>query len=200
MLNFAMIYFIDYLLYGPWMDRISVQPQSESFPASGILPILVEGTRLHAGFLFFIVLIPALYIILNKTALGYQIKTIGSSPKGARYCGLNVTKIMLITAIITGGLAGLAGMVEVSGVYFRLRDDISTNYGYTAILIAILGRNHPGWVTIVAFLFGVLLVGGIEMQTATGIPSALAQVTQGLIFIGVLFADAVTHYEIKLRR
>ncbi len=198
MLNFVMIYFIAIFLYGPWMDPASAMPQTVLFPTSARIPTLVPGTRLHIGFFFFIFLVPIVYLILNKTVLGYQIKTIGSSIKGARYGGMNPGKTFLLVAILSGGLAGLAGMVEVSGVYYRLRDDISPGYGYTAILVALLGRNHPGWVTLVAFLFGVLSVGGYEMQIATGIPYALSLVTQGLIYFTVLFAEALARYKIKL--
>ncbi len=198
MLNFVMIYFLAYLLYGPWMDPISVMPQSELFPNFARLPTLVPGTRLHTGFLFFILVIPLVYVILNKTVLGYQIKAMGGSPKAARYGGMNLSKVLILVAILGGGLAGLAGMAEVSGVFYRLRDDISPGYGYTAILVALMGKNSPRWVVLVAFLFSVLLVGGFEMQTATGIPYALSQVTHGLVFIGVICAGALSRYKIKL--
>ncbi len=199
MLNFIMIYFLAYLLYGPWMDPISVMPQSEFLPPSARIPTLVDGTRLHSGILFFILVLPVVSVILNRTNLGYQIKSVGGSLKAARYAGMDLRKVMLMVVILSGGLAGLAGMVEVSGVFYRLRDDISPGYGYTAILVALIGKNDPKWVAVVAFLFGVLMVGGFEMQTATGIPSALSLVTHALIFIGVICAEALSQYKIKLR-
>ncbi len=196
--NFVMLFFLSYLLYGPWMDPISVMPQSESFPEWAIIPTLIKGTRSHFATLLFILLVPSVYLILNKTVFGYEIKTVGISLKGAQYGGINVKKIFLLVAIISGGLAGLAGMVEVSGVFHRLRDDISYAYGWNAILVALLGKNHPGWVTLVAFLFSVLLVGGFEMQASIGVPYALSLVTNGLIFFSVLCAEAIASYKIKL--
>lgn len=199
LLNFIMFYFLSFLLYGPWMDPISVMPQSELYPPAARLPKLIPETRLHTGFFLAILSIPLVYLILNRTVLGYQIRTIGSSLSAARFGGISVGKVFLLVVIISGGLAGLAGMAEVSGIYYRLRGDISPGYGYTAILVALLGKNHPGWVTLVAFLFGALLVGGYEMQVATGIPTALALVTQPLIFFGVLCAEALSRYEIGWR-
>jgi simple sugar transport system permease protein len=199
MLNFVILYFISYLLYGPWMDPVSVMPQSELFPPSARLPALISGTRSHVGSLLFILVVPLVYLILNKTVFGYEIKTMGGSLKGARYSGMNLNKIVFFVMIVGGGLAGIAGMVEASGVFYRLREDISYGYGWTAILVALLGKNHPGWVTLVSFLFGILLVGGFEMQTATGIPYALSSVTYGLIFFSVLGAEALARYKISLK-
>lgn len=199
LLNFIMVYFLSFLLYGPWMDPVSVMPQSALFPLSARIPKLILETRLHMGLFIAILAIPSVYLILNRTVLGYQTRAIGGSSKAARFGGIKVSRVLLFVVIISGGMAGLAGMGEVSGVFYRLRGDISPGYGYTAILVALLGKNHPGWVTLVAFLFAALLVGGYEMQTATGIPSALALVAQGLIFFGVLSAEALSRYKIKLR-
>ncbi len=199
LLNYIMIYLVSYLLFGPFMDPITAMPQSEFFPLSARFPNLIQGTRLHMGFFFAVVAVPLIYLIFNKTVFGYQVKTIGNSLNAARFAGVNLNRTFILVAVCTGGLAGLAGMGEVSGLFYRLRGDISAGYGYTAILVALLGKNRPGWVALTAILFGFLSVGGIQMQIVTGVPFALASVVSSLIFLGVLAAAALTRYRISWR-
>ncbi len=197
--NFIMIYIVSYLLYGPWMDPLTGMPQTELFPLSARIPKLIEGTRLHMGLFLALFSVPLIHMILNRSVLGYQIKAIGGSLKAASFGGIKISRTLLLAAIMCGGLAGLAGVGEVTGVFYRLRGDISPEYGYTAILIALLGKKRPGLVALVAVLFSALIVGGFEMQTATGIPSAISFVAQAIIFFSIIGSEYLSLYKIKLR-
>ncbi|WP_309493194.1 ABC transporter permease [Candidatus Hecatella orcuttiae] len=200
LMNFIIIYYIDYLVLGPWMDPISVMPQSVRINPSARLMEIVPGSRLHAGFLIAMVCAPLVYILLQKTVLGYRIMAVGNNPEAARAGGIDIAKTILIAAAISGGLAGLAGMGEVSGLHYRLRTDISPGYGYTAILVALLARLHPFLVVVTSFFFAVLFKGGDALKRVTGVPTALIPVIQSIVFISILASEVITRYEIRIKR
>jgi len=200
MMNYIILYFIQYLVLGPWTDPSFVMAASRLIDPSARILRLLSGTRLHGGFLIAVACIPLVYILLQKTSLGYEIKCVGANITASRYAGIPVRKIMIIAAAIGGGLAGLAGMGEVIGLHYRLRADISPGYGYTGILIALLGRSHPLGIALVSFLFAGLLNGSIVMQRVAEIPTALIPVIQSIIVLSVLAGEVLTLYRITIRR
>lgn len=198
MFNYVAILWVEYLVHGPWKDPASLNfPLSPQFVKAAWLPTIAGG-RIHLGLLFGLVAAFFLYLIFRHTKWGYEIQVIGESPAAARYAGINVRRNILLVMLLSGGLAGLAGMSEIAGITHRLQAGFSPGYGYSAIIIAWLSKLNP-WATVpVAFLFGALLVGGYSIQTA-GLPAATAAMLQGTILFFVLGCDILTRYRLTLR-
>ncbi|MBU7006213.1 ABC transporter permease [Phosphitispora fastidiosa] len=198
MLNYVAILFSNYLVYGPWKDPKGMNfPLSAVFPESAVLPCFGD-TRIHLGLVFGLVAAVLLYIILWHTKWGYEIRVIGESPVAARYAGMNTARNILLVMALSGGLAGLAGMAEVSGIIQRLQPNLSPGYGYTAIIVAWLGRLNPFAITGVSFLLAGLLVGGYNMQMS-GLPAAIVSILQGAILFFILGGEMLTKYRIRIR-
>lgn len=197
MLNYVAILFGNFLVFGPWKD-----PQGYNFPLtaifsnSGTLPAF-GSTRIHLGLVFGLVIAVVLYFVLWHTKWGYEIRVIGDSPVTARYAGMNIARNIMLVMFISGGIAGIAGMAEVSGISQRLQPNFAPGYGYTAIIIAWLARLNPFAMIVVSFLFGGLLVGGFNMQTV-GLPSAVVSMLQGSILFFVLGGEILTKYRVRM--
>jgi len=198
MLNYVAILWVEYLVYGPWRDPHGYNfPLTAPFTQGAILPAL-GGTRIHVGLIFGLLLALALWVILCRTRWGFEIRVIGESPAAARYAGIDVARNILLVMLVSGAICGLAGMVEVAGLIHRLQPGFSPGYGYTAIIIAWLGKLHPGAVVLVAFLFGGLQVGGYMVQTS-GIPAAMVAMLQGSILFFVLGGEVLLRYRLRWR-
>ncbi|MCX7794947.1 MAG: ABC transporter permease [bacterium] len=189
MLNYIAIEFVNYLVYGPWKSPYEWGfPYSTKFPESAQLPRILD-TRVHYPTLILaLILAVILYIILYRSKLGYEIRVIGDSIDAARYAGLDIHRVVFLVLLLGGGLAGLAGVGEVAGIHHRLRvaSGISSGYGYTAVIVAWLGRLNPLLIVLVSFLFGGLLVGGDAIQVSLGLPGSTINFINGLILIFVL--------------
>lgn len=198
MMNYIAILWIMHLVWGPWRDPSEYGfPYSRTFPPSAWMPCLF-GTRIHLTLFIGIFTIFLIYVLLKKTKLGYEIRVVGESPHAARYAGMSYLKIAVLVMFISGGLAGIAGVGEVSGVQYRLREGISPGYGYMGILVAWLSKLNPLAVVPTSLLLGGLLVGVYMIQIALGLPVALANVFQGLIFFFILGGDILTRYKISI--
>jgi len=198
LLNYVAILGVDYFVYGPWKD-----PKGYGFPFSPFfgqgawLPTFF-GTRIHLGIIFAVLAALILYYLLKSMRLGYEIRVIGENVLAARYAGMNIFRTILIVFAISGGLAGLAGMAEVSGVIHRLQHAISPGYGYTAIIIAWLSRLNPIATVIVSILFGGLLVGGFSVRSL-GLSESLVYIIQGIILFLLLAGEILTRYRVVWR-
>ncbi|MDR5693800.1 MAG: ABC transporter permease [Armatimonadota bacterium] len=191
MLNYVAVLWVDYLIYGPWKDPVSLGfPLTPLFPGSARFPT-IPGTRIHLGLLLGLVGVFLVSLILGRTRWGFEIRVIGDNPSAARYAGMNLAKNILLTMMVAGGLAGLAGVGEVAAIQGRLQRGISPGYGYTAILVAWLARLNPWATVLVSFLLGGLLLGGDSLQIAMGVPVSVVYLLQGLIFFFVLGGDAL---------
>jgi simple sugar transport system permease protein len=193
MLNFISIYILQYLVYSPWKDPLAQQNMSLPFPDMLHLAGIVPGTRLHAGLLLAILCVPLVIIILKKSVLGYEIRVMGGSPEAARYGGIDIARTTLKLALLSGGLAGLAGMSEIFGVIFRVRDGFSLGFGFTAIMVCFLAKNKPLGVLIMAIFFGAIMEGGDAMQRGAGVPMAVSSAMMGLILVFVLLIEMLVH-------
>lgn len=200
MLNYVMMYFVSFLLCGPLQEPGQFFMQTARVADGARLPVLVAGSRLHFGFVLAVLLSLAIYVFLFKTPLGFDIRALGESHTAARYKGVNPRATVLIVMILSGAIAGLAGGSEVMGLHHRLRIDISVNYGYTGIIIALLGRLNPVGVIIAGIFFGVLVNGSTSMMVYTGVPVALVYCVQGLVLICVLCAEVAVRYRIRRER
>jgi simple sugar transport system permease protein len=192
---------VNYLVYGPWKGASEMGfPYTEKFSPSAQLPRLLR-TRIHYPTLIVGVVLAVLtYLLIQRTKLGFEIRVTGQNPEAARYAGMNYLKTVLLVMLLSGGLAGLAGVGEVAGIHYRLRypQGVSPGYGFTAIIVAWLARLSPLAVIITAFLIGGLLVGGDAIQVALGLPVATIHLFNGVILLFVLGGDLFTRYQIGL--
>lgn len=196
LMNYIGILWVDYLVYGPWKDPKGLGfPITAPFSEAAILPAF-GVTRIHWGIVLAIVAVLILYIILKYTRWGFEIRVSGESASAANYAGMNHIKNILLVMFISGGLAGIAGMTEVSGITQRLQHGISPGYGYSAIIIAWLARLHPVAIVLVSVVFGGLLVGGFSIQTS-GFPAATVSMLQGAILFFVVGGELFMQYRIK---
>jgi general nucleoside transport system permease protein len=198
MLNYVGILWVNFLVYGPWKD-----PQGHNFPFSPRYPDSATFARigdgqLHAGLFVPLVAAIVLLLIMMRTRWGYELRVVGENAEAARYAGINVRRTMLSAMLVSGGMAGVAGMVQVAGIIHLLNGQLSNNYGYTAIIIAWLARLHPLAVLLVSVLFGALVNGGYAVSQE-GIPQALGAVLQGMILFFVLgVGDVFTRYRLRV--
>jgi len=190
MLNAIALQLMNLLLQGPLMDPAGVAArtflaQSAQLPAAVWLPRLVPRTLLHAGAILAVVLAVVVYVFLWRTTIGYDIRAVGLNPDAARYAGINVPTFQALSLTLAGGFAGLAGVVEVIGVQHRLLEGLTSGYGFTGIVAALLGSLHPLGLIPASILFGGLLVGADTMQRAVQVPSALIDAILGLVVLFV---------------
>jgi simple sugar transport system permease protein len=153
------------------------------------------GLTVHLGLVFGIVAAGIVWVLLERSRWGYEIRLIGDNPRAARYAGLDIARNIIVVFAVSGALAGLAGMSEVSGVVHRLQDRISPGYGYTAIIIAYLARFDPLKVIVAAILFGALILAGREIQ-----PSGVPAMIQGTILFSLIVAEVFLRYRIRFDR
>src|SRR5512135_2342365 len=189
MMNAVALQLMNLLLRGPLIDPAGVAAgtylaQSERLPEQVWLPKLVPQTLLHAGAIIAVVLAVAVYIFLWRTTIGYRIRAVGLNPDAARYAGINVPFYQALS--LTGGFAGLAGVVEVIGVQHQLLEGITSGYGFSGIVAALFGGLHPLGLIPASWLFGCLLVGADMMQRAVQVPSALIDALLGLVVLFVV--------------
>jgi simple sugar transport system permease protein len=192
---------VNYLVYGPWKGAEEWGfPYSSKFPPAARLPRLLN-TRIHYPTLILALALALLiYTLVMRTKLGYEIRVTGENPEAARYAGMSYLKTVVLVMLISGGLAGLAGVGEVAGIHHRLRypQGISPGYGFTAIIVAWLGRLNPVAIILTSLLFGGLLVGGDAIQVALGLPMATINLFNGVILFFVLGGELLTRYRIVL--
>ena len=186
MFNYVAIFFVGYLLHGPLQDPTSPLGQTARLAEAARLPRILPGTRLHAGMFIALIVVVIVYVLLWRTVWGFQIRAAGHNPEAAHSAGINTTWVILSSLMLSGALAGLAGFAEVAGVQRRMIENISPGYGYTAIVVALLGRTNPPAVFIAAVLFAGLQVGASTMESAVGVPSAIATIIQYLIVLLIM--------------
>ena len=196
MMNYIMQYILSYLLGGPLQADGDFFLQTPRFESSTYLPRFFNS-RIHLGFLIALLLVGIINILLWKTSLGYEIRAVGDNPTAARYKGINIQKTIILVMVMSGAIAGLAGGTELAGLHHRLRMDISTGYGYTGIMIALLGRLNPIGVVPAAIFYGALVNGSTAMQINYNVPVALIYSIQGIMIVFLLMADALTKYRIR---
>ncbi len=190
MLNFVAQYLTGWLVRGPLQEPTRINPQSATLVPELQLPVLLEGTRLHAGALLVVVVAIGVWWWLRRTASGFRLRAVGATPTAAASAGkIDVARTMFGAFLVSGLLAGLAGSVEYTGVTYALYENFSPGYGYTAIAVALLARLHPLGVLATALLFGALEAGANAMQRDAGVPSVVVSVVEALLILLVLAAD-----------
>jgi general nucleoside transport system permease protein len=188
LLNYVAAFFVAYLVRSPMKDPNYFLPQSAPLPAAATIPLL-GNSKLHAGIILALVCVPIIYLILWKTPLGYRLRVVGSNPDAARYAGISVERSIITVMLISGGMAGIAGMVEVAAVHHRLMTGISAGFGFTAIVVALLGQLNPLGVLVAAYFFASLVIGADSMQRVVGLPVSLTEIIQALVVLFFLAGD-----------
>ena len=198
MLNYIAIRLLEYFVYGPWRDPSSLGfPMTAPFIDAARLPQL-WGTRIHMGLYAVLILTVVMWVLVGKTRWGYEIRVMGNNARAAHYAGMNYARSVVLVMFLSGAIAGVAGMCEVSGLQGRLQAGFSAQYGYTAIIVAWLSHLNPLLSLVVAFLMGALLVGGEALQIGMRLPLASAMILQGLILFFVLGGEFFHTYRIRL--
>jgi general nucleoside transport system permease protein len=199
MLVYVADLFLDYLVRGPWRDPKGYNfPTTPDFDPVATVPIVIEGSRLHAGALIALVVVAAAMLLLGRTIKGFEIRVVGAAPRAARFAGFNADQLVILTFAVSGALAGLAGIIEVAGPVGNLRPNISPGYGFTAIIVAFLGRLNPIGILIAGLFLALTFIGGEQAQISMRIPLDLTKVFQGLLLFYVLACDSLILYRIRL--
>jgi simple sugar transport system permease protein len=199
MLVYVADLFLDYLVRGPWRDPHGYNfPTTAEFDPGATVPTLIEGSRLHLGALIALVVVALAAVMLGSTIKGFEIRVVGSAPKAARFAGFNADQLTILTFVISGALAGLAGIIEVAGPIGHLQPGISPGYGFTAIIVAFLGRLNPIGILIAGLFLALTFIGGEQAQIAMKIPLDLTKVFQGILLFYVLACDSLILYRIRL--
>ena len=188
---------LDWLVRGPWRDPQGYNfPQSVPFEGWQLLPLLGEG-RVHIGAIFAVVAVIALAIMMSRSLRGFEIRVIGSSPRAGAFAGFARKRVVWFCFLLSGALAGLAGICEVAGPSGELQPTISPGYGFTAIIVAFLGRLNPIGVLFAGILLAISYLGGEAAQVELGISDKTAQVFQGMLLFFILGCDTLILYRIK---
>lgn len=193
MFNYIATMFVGIAIRGVLMDSAGYLPQSAKTDCN--LPMLLPPTRLHLGFFIAVAIAVLIWFLMNKTTVGYELKVSGSNSRGAYCVGIPVQRSLLLAAILGGGLSGIAGAIELLGVQHRLMENLSAGNGFTAILIALMAKNHPLGVILVSILYAALQVGANTMQRQMGIPSSIVSILIGFIVFLILSKDFWNLYQ-----
>ncbi|GIK38532.1 MAG: ABC transporter permease [Chloroflexota bacterium] len=200
LLNSVALFVVSFLLNGLWRNPISQWPQSPEIAPAAIFPKLIPRSRLHLGFILAVIIIVVLWFVLTRTAFGMRMRAVGLGPEAARFAGINVGRTMLISALVSGGIAGLAGVSEVAGIHYHLIDAISPGYGYTGIIIATLGTLNAWGVALAALFIGLIDTGAQTVSRALGVPAYLGDVIQAALLLVTLGMLLLQGYRVRWRR
>lgn len=196
LMTFIAVELLGYVVREPLQGEVNF-PRSALLPSAAKLPSL-GTTRLHAGIIFAILAIIGVFTLMRWTQYGVKIRIVGSNPSAAYQSGISTFWIFVATMAIGGLIAGVAGMSEVSGIYTRLQPGFSQGYGFTAIVIALLGRNGVLRVVLASLFFAVLFVGGSSLTVLLNVPASLVEIIQALVILFLITAEAVKRFEINV--
>ena len=190
---------LDYLVVGPWSNPEGFNfPETRQFSDSSRMPLLFEGLRIHAGIFLALAAVMLSWFILYKTYLGFQIKVSGLSLKTAKYAGFKGKTMILVVFMISGACAGLAGVGEITGPIGQLHRMISPDYGFTAIIVAFLGRLNPFGIIFASLVVALTYLGAETAQIFLQIPKYTGQVFQGMILFFLLASDYLLFFKVKI--
>jgi simple sugar transport system permease protein len=189
---------LDYLVRGPWRDPNGFNfPTTAEFDSVATVPLLIEGTRFHAGVVLTLAVVVAVAVLLGRTVKGFEIRVVGAAPRAARFGGFNADQLVILTFAVSGALAGLAGIIEVAGPVGHLQPGISPGYGFTAIIVAFLGRLNPVGILIAGLFLALTFIGGEQAQIAMKVPLDMTKVFQGILLFYVLACDSLILYRLR---
>jgi general nucleoside transport system permease protein len=204
LVSLMLVYIADqllgYMVYGPWKDPNGYNfPQTVNFLAQTRLPRLFDGLRVHYGLIIALAAVGVIWVLMFRTLAGFALQVSGLAPAAARYAGFNSRKALWATLLASGGLAGLAGGMEVLGPVGQLTPYVPVGYGFAAIIVAFVGRLHPVGIVFSAVLMSLFYIGGELAQSRMGLPKALTGVFQGLLLFALLACDTLIAYRVVWR-
>jgi ABC-type uncharacterized transport system permease subunit len=189
---------LSYLVYGPWKDPAGYNfPQTKTFEAVTQIPRLMQGSRVSIGLLIALVGALGLWVFLFRTRAGFAQQVGGLAPAAARFAGFSSRRALWTALLISGGAAGLAGALEVAGPIGQLTPYVPAGYGFAAIIVAFVGRLHPGGMVFSAVLMSMFYIGGELAQSRLGLPKSLTGVFQGLLLFALLGCDTLIAYRVR---
>ncbi len=199
MLVYVALLLLSYLIHGPWRDPEGFNfPESRLFHGSARVPVIMPGTRLHIGWPIALLAAALAWVLLARHVIGYQIRVVGMAPAAAGFAGFHRKSVVWMTLLASGGAAGLAGAIEVAGPIGQIVPVISPGYGFTAIIVAFLGRLHPVGVVLAGLLMALTYLGGEYAQITMNLPNAVTGVFQGMLLFFLLASDVLITYRIRL--
>ncbi len=198
MLVYVAIHLLNYLVYGPWKDPGGYNfPQTQTFDKVTQIPRLFNGSRVTVGWLLALLGVVGLWLFLFRTRAGWGLSVSGLAPLAARYAGLSSSRALWTAMLVSGGLAGLAGALEVAGPLGQLTPYVPVGYGFGAIIVAFVGRLHPVGLVLSALLMSMLYIGGELAQSRMGLPKSITGVFQGLLLFCLLACDVLMHVQLR---
>ena len=201
MLVYVAQLFVSWLVFGPWKDPDGFNfPQSKMFGDAALLPALLDGTRLHYGFMLAIAVLVAGHAFMSRSFAGFRMRVAGEAPEAARYAGFSTARMIWTGLLLAGAAAGLAGMAEVAGPMGQLTDKVGSGYGFAAIIVAFVGRLNAFGIFLASLLMALLYIGGEQAQQYLNLPSSISMVFQGMLLFFLLGADVLINYRLRLRR
>jgi general nucleoside transport system permease protein len=201
MLVYVADLFLSWLVFGPWKDPQGFNfPQTMSFAAGTELPRVIPGMRLHWGFVVALLAAVGMWLFLYRTYRGIQLQVGGPAPAAARYAGFSARGAVWTTLLVSGALAGVAGGFEVAGPMNQLTPHVASGYGFTAIIVAFVGRLHPLGAILGSVVLSAFVIGGELAQSRVGLPSSVTGVFQGVLLLSLLGFDTLIHYRVRLDR
>ncbi|WP_323015252.1 ABC transporter permease [Devosia sp.] len=199
MLTYVAIQLLNYLVIGPWKDPMGFGfPQTRMFTADQTLPFIIPRTIVHLGVPIAVVVAVAAWFVMGRSVFGYQVKVVGAAPNAARYGGFSINRTIWLALLTSGALAGLAGVLEASGTFGRMVPSFPTNYGFTAIIVAFLGRLHPIGIIFAGLAMAVAVVGGEVAQTTIQLPAAAVGIFQAMMLFFLLASDLLVRYRVRV--
>jgi len=198
LMNYVVILFVRYMVFVKWKDPTTYAVQTREFSQAARLPLLIPSTRVHVGLLVAILVAIGVYWFLKYSVWGYETRAIGDNPVGARYAGIKIFKYFKGLMFVSGALAGLAGMLEVSGVVHRLQEGISAGYGFSAFTISWISMLSAPVIVVTSYFFSGLIAASFTMQML-GLPAPITLMLKGAILIIVLSAQLLVNYRIRWR-
>ena len=198
MLVYVAVQVLGYLVFGPWKDPHGYNfPQTKSFEAVTRIPRLFDGSRVSIGVLFALVGVGGVWVFLFRTRAGFAQQVGGLAPAASRYAGFSSRRALWIALLVSGGMAGLAGALEVAGPIGQLTPYVPAGYGFAAIIVAYVGRLHPVGMVFSALLMSMFYIGGELAQSRLGLPKSLTGVFQGLLLFTLLGCDTLVNYRLR---
>ena len=192
---------LSYLVYGPWKDPNGYNfPQSKTFEKVTQIPRLFDGLRVSIGLLLALFGVLAMWVYMFRTYMGFQLQVGGLAPAAARYAGFSSRRALWTALLLSGGMAGLAGGLEVAGPIGQLTPHVTAGYGFAAIIVAFVGRLHPLGIVFAAILMSMFYIGGELAQSRLGLSKSLTGVFQGLLLFTLLACDTLIAYRIRLKK
>lgn len=197
MLTYVAVQTLYYLVRGPWKDPDGFNfPQTRMFSADQTLPAMTEGSLVHLGIPLALVIAVIAWLVMEKTTMGYGVKVVGLAPAAARHGGFSADRVAWLSLLAGGGLAGLAGLFEAAGPFGQLTPQFPTGYGFTAIIVAFLGRLNPLGIVFGGVVLAATYVGGEIAQTTVKLPQAATGMFQALLLFVLLATDVLVKYRV----